>query len=74
MEWGVLLAIFILFFVYFNLSDCNLKFYQLQMLGVGETKMGVAQSISNTKNQIMAYMKGIRPLYPMNPNIQILNL
>ena len=68
------MAISIPIFVYFDLSDGNLKFYRLQTLGVGETKMGVAQSTSNTKNQIMAYMKDIRPLYPMNPNIQILNL
>jgi len=68
------LAISIPFFVYFNLSDGNLKVYRLQTLRVGETKMGVGESISNTKNQIMAYMKGMQPLYPMNPNIENLNL
>ena len=68
------MSISIPFFIYFDLSDGILKFYRLQILGVGETKMGVAQSISNIKNQIMAYMKGIRSLYPMNPNMQSLNL
>ena len=68
------MSISIPFSIYFDLSDGNLKFYRLQILGVGETKMGVAQSISNIKNQIMAYMKGIRSLYPTNPNMQSLNL
>jgi len=74
MEWGALLVISIPFFVYVGLSNGNLKFYRLQTLGVGETKMGVAQSISNKKNQVIAYVKGIRSIYPMNPKTQILNL
>ena len=40
------MAIFIPIFFYFDVSDGTLKFYRLQKLGVGETKMGVAQSIS----------------------------
>ena len=58
------MAISIPIFFYFDVSDGTLTFYRLQKLGVGETEMGVAQ----------AYMKGIRPLYPMNPNMQILNI
>ena len=43
------MAISIPIFFYFDVSDGTLKFYRLQKLGDGETKMGVAQSISNTK-------------------------
>ena len=43
------MAISIPILFYFDVSDGTLTFYRLQKLGVGETEMGVAQSISNTK-------------------------
>ena len=43
------MAISIPFIFYFDVSDGTFKFSRLQKLGVVQTKMGVAQSISNTK-------------------------
>ena len=43
------MAIYIPIYFYFDVSDGTLKCYRLQKLGVGETKMVIAQSISNTK-------------------------